>query len=180
MIKLFAVFFLTLFYLLSIPAEAGTLASNNDAQFQLNRVTSEIAYKQQLGRLLIKHTQRLLKCTYDFTKQGGAISSINLLNEDGQKCIVPNKAIIRDVTIDVLTAGTTSASGTMALTAQTAGDLKAALAAASYTGIVAGIPVGTAATAIKMTADRTVLGTIATGAFTAGKWNVLIEYVLSE
>lgn len=159
---------------------AGTLSAVNAAEFQLNRVTSEIAFKHQLGRLVTKHQLRVIKCTYDFTKQGGAISSINLKDELGQNCVVPNKSIIRDVLIDVLTAGTTAASGTMALTAQSAGDLKAALAAASYTGLVAGIPVGTAATAIKMTADRTIIGTIATGALTAGKWNVLIEYEMSE
>lgn len=174
------IFLLTLALVTALPARAATLSADNGSQYRLNRVTSEIAFKDQLGRLIIKQNQRLLKCTYDFTKQGGAISSINLQNEDGKACIVPNKAIIRDVLIDVLTAGTTSASGTMALTAQSAGDLKAALAAASYTGLVAGVPVGTAATAIKMTADRTVIGTIATGALTAGKWNVLIEYIISE
>lgn len=178
--KTISVFMLTLLSVLAVPAKAGTLAANNNAQFELNRVNPEIAFKNQLGRLVIKHSERVLKCTYDFAKVGGAISSINLQNEDGKICVVPKNAIIEQVLIDVITAGTTSASGTMAITAQTAGDLKAALAAASYTGILAGIPVGTAATAIKMTADRTVIGTIATGALTAGKWNVLIRYEISE
>lgn len=161
-------------------ALAGSLSDNNNAQFELNHVNPGIANKQQLGRLVIKHTQRLLKCTYDFAKLKGAIGTVNLLNEDGQKCVVPSKSVIDQVYIDVITPGTTSASGTAAINMQTAGDLKAALAAASYTGIVAGIPVGTAATAIKTTADRTVTQTIATGALTAGKWNVLIMYLLSE
>lgn len=178
--KLFTAFLLGLFLSLASPAFSATLSDNNIAEFQINRVNAETAFKHRLGRAIFKNQYRVLKCTYDFAKVGGAVSSINLQNEDGQKCIVPNKAIILQVIIDVLTAGTTSASGTMALTAQSAGDLKAALAAASYTGLVAGIPVGTAATAIKMTADRTVIGTIATGALTAGKWNVLIQYMISE
>jgi hypothetical protein len=45
--------------------------------------------------------------------------------------------------------------------------------------LVAGIPVGTAATSIKMTADRTLQATIATGAITAGKFNLIIEYIYS-
>jgi hypothetical protein len=161
-------------------AQAATLADNSRLEFEANRINPEIAAKWKLGRILVRREQRLMKCKYDFAVQGGAVSTVNLVDEDGKACVVPKGAIIRDVMIDVITAGTTSASGTMALTAQSAGDLKAALAAASYTGLVAGIPVGTAATAIKMTADRTVQGTIATGALTAGKWYVLIEYILSD
>lgn len=174
--------FLTSMMLLLVSniAFADTLGNVNGKQFELNHVNPGIANKDQLGKLVLKHSERVLKCTYDFSKLGGAVGTVNLQDEDGKSCIVPNKAIIEQVLIDVLTAGTTSAAGTAAITAQSAGDLKAALAAASYTGIVAGIPVGTAATAIKMTADRTVKQTIATGALTAGKWNVLIRYEISE
>lgn len=171
---------LSLLSVFAMPAHAGTLANENIAVFQLNRVNAEVAFKHSLGRLVVKRQVRMEKCIYDFSKVGGAISTINLRNDDQQSCTLPKNAIIRDVVIDVITAGTTSASGTMSLTAQTAGDLKAALAAASYTGILAGIPTGSAASAIKLTADRIVTGTIATGALTAGKWNVLIQYEISE
>lgn len=160
-------------------AHAASLANVNNAMFDLNGARPEAMQKHVLGRKLMHERVYNLLCMYNFAKQGGAIGTFNLLEENGQACIVPNNALIQNVVIDVVTAGTTSASGTMAITAQTAGDLKAALAAASYTGLVAGIPVDTAATMIKLTADRTITGTIATGSFTAGKWYVHIRYVYS-
>ena len=50
----------------------------------------------------------------------------------------------------------------------------------TLSGVVAGIPVGTAATAIKLTAERTLSVAIATAALTAGKFIVHVEYVVSE
>ena len=134
---------------------------------------------EKVGSLMLRGHIQVLIAQYDFAVQGGAIGTVNLLGLDGKPVVVPQSAIIVDSLIDVLTPCTTSASGTIALTAQTAGDIKAALAAASYTGLVAGIPVGTAATSIKMTADRTLQATIATGAITAGKFNLIIEYIYS-
>jgi hypothetical protein len=55
-----------------------------------------------------------------------------------------------------------------------------ATAFSAYTGLVAGVPVGTAATAIKLTADVKPTITIATAALTAGKLNVHIKYQISE
>ncbi len=163
----------------AFPAHAGTTDETLGAQYDLNTASPEAMRKHQLGtRLMLERTYNL-RCKYDFAVQGGAVGSVNLLNPSGAACKVPKNAIIQNVLIDVVTAGTTSASGTMALTAQTAGDLKAALAAASYTGLLDGIPVDTAATSIKLTADRTIIGTIATGALTAGKWYVHIRYIMS-
>ncbi len=67
-------------------------------------------------------------------------------------------------------------------TGQGAGDLKAALASSSYStsSLITCIPAGTAASAIKMTADRTPTATISVSNFLAGKVNVLIQYELSE
>lgn len=160
---------------------AGTLQRNNEAQFALNKTCPECMQKYQLGTIVIKDQVRILKATYDFSVLGGAVGTVNLKGPDGKNVVLPNKALVVGCFIDVLTAGTTSASGTIAIsTGQTAADIKAALAAASYTGIVACIPIGTAATAIKLTADRTMTATIATGAITAGKFNVIVQYVLSE
>ncbi len=164
-----------------MTATAATLARNNAAQVDLNKASPGAMQKYQLGSLAIKSEVRMLKATYDFAVNGGATGAVTLKGIDGQDAVLPNKAIVVDCLIDVITPGTTSASGTMSLsTGQVAADLKAALAAASYTGLVACIPVGTAASSIKMTADRTVVGLIATGALTAGKWNVLLYYIISE
>lgn len=130
--------------------------------------------------LALNQTKGMMKVVYDFTVQGGAIGAINLLDENGNAAILPAGAIITNTTFDVITALTTSASGTMAVNSEAAGDLKAALAAASWTGKLAGVPVGTAATWVKLTANRQIVATIATGAITAGKWYAFVEFVLSS
>jgi len=134
---------------------------------------------EKVGSLMLRGSIQVAIASYDFAVQGGATGTVDLLGLDGKPVVIPQNAIIVDSLIDVLTPCTTSASGTIALTAQTAADLRAATAAATYTGLLAGIPVGTAATSIKMTADRTLRATIATGAITAGKFNLIVEYIYS-
>jgi len=134
---------------------------------------------EKVGSLMLRGSIQVEVASYDFAVQGGATGTVDLLGLDGKPVVIPQGAIIIDSLIDVITQGATSTSATIALTAQTAGDIKAALGAASYNGLVAGIPVGTAATSIKMTADRTLKATIATGTVTAGKFNVIIEYIYS-
>lgn len=120
---------------------------------------------------------------YDFAKQGGAVGSITLrddLASVSSSVKLPVGAIIKQVTIDILTAMTsTGGTGTIALTAQTSGDLLAAVDADTLSGRVAGIPVGTAATMIKLTAERTLLVEIATNPLLSGKFNVIVEYYIS-
>ncbi len=128
----------------------------------------------------LHRTKNCVKAVYDFAVDGGAISSINLKDEFGNLIIFPIGAIITNVTLDVITPCTTSASGTLALDSQGAGDLLTATAAASVTGKLAGTPVGTAATWVKIASTAKQLkATIATGALTAGKAYIFIEYVLS-
>ena len=134
----------------------------------------------QAGNELILRKKHVMRAKYDFSVSGGAIGAISLLDENGKAAIIPNKAVITDAMIDVITAPTSGGSATIAIGVNTTTDLKGATAYGSYTGIVAGVPVGTAATAVKTTADRTVTATIATAALTDGKFYVLIEYMLSE
>lgn len=130
--------------------------------------------------LELHRTKNLVMAVYDFSVNGGAVSSINLSDEFGNLVIFPIGAIITNVTLDVITACTTSASGTLALDSQAGGDLLAATAAASVTGKLAGVPVGTAATWVKIaTSAKQLKATIATGALTAGKAYIFIEYLLS-
>lgn len=156
-----------------------TLVQVNDAQYRLDR--GRIPLADRVGRSLFKHTTKYVKCSYNFATQGGAVGAISLLDEDGRACTLPNKAIIRDALLDVVTAPTSGGSATIAFgSGQATNDLKAATAIASLTGLVAGVPVGTAATAIKLTADRSPTLTVAVAALTAGKINVLIQYQISE
>lgn len=183
MFKIFLSFMISLF--VTNMALAGSNAAEHAAEFQMNH-GSGLA-KNELGKQVFQNQERDLKVTYDFTKLGGAVGTYKLpfyatAGSTGEPSrTLPKGAIITGCYIDVLTAGTTSASGTIALsTGQGAGDLKAATAAASYTGIVACIPVGSAATVIKLTADSVPTATIATGAITAGKFNLHIQYMLSD
>lgn len=152
-----------------------------DKEFRLNQFGPQGSTEAQVGTALIKEKSHILKASYDFAKQGGLQGTISLLVEDGKPAKLPSRAIVKDVLIDVLTAPTSGGAATIALsTGQAANDLKAATAIASYTGIVAGVPVGSAATSIKLTADRTPNMVVATADLTAGKFNVLIEYFFSD
>lgn len=150
-----------------------------EQRFLLNRLNNG-ARNLVLGNLL-SNQLNAAKGVYDFDVQGGAVSTINLddsLNEFGSAgdVVVPSGSVVWSGVIDTITQGATSASGTFSIGLNTTTDLKAATAAASITGLVALIPVGTAATAVKMTADRTLTTSIATGAVTAGKFNVYLQY----
>ena len=148
--------------------------------YELNKMNN-LAKKYSLGTLLGAQQdildniqERVVKAQYDFATLGGAVGDISL------GVVIPVDAIITDVVIDVLTAPTSGGAATIAVKAQTAADLLAATAIASVTGILQGVPTaGTIASAIKTTAARTVTITVAVAALTAGKFNVLVKYVLS-
>ncbi len=167
---------------LSSSVQAGTRQSELNAQFLLNKAAPGSLQKSRLGDRAVNETLHTLRAKYDFAVQGGATGAVTLLDvSTGQAAVLPKGAIVRDCIIDVITPATTSAAGTLALsTGKSAADLRTATAAASVTGLLACVPVGTAATAIKMTADSTMVGDIATGALTAGKLYVIIQYELSD
>lgn len=130
---------------------------------------------------LINQKRGLIKAQYDFAVSGGAIGSYKLLDENGDNVILPIKAIITQVYIDIVTAFTsTGGTGTIALSANSSGDLKAAVDADTLSGVVAGIPVGTAASMVKLTAERQILLEVATAALTAGKLNCFVEFAISD
>lgn len=116
----------------------------------------------------------IVKATYDFAVHGGAIGTINL------DLKLPDNAIIYGGMFDVLTDPTSGGSATVALGLNTTTDLKGATAIASITGLVALVPVMTAGTAVKLTAERQLKVTIATAALTAGKFNVFLYYLLGD
>lgn len=177
-------FALGLILLLATPALAtngGTQATLLGDQFNMNQGAKQGLVEAKLGDKLIKETVHTLKLQYSFAVQGGAIGAINLVGEDGKAAKLPKGAIVRDCLIDVVTAPTSGGAATIAFgTGQAANDLKAATAIASITGLVACVPVGTAATAIKLTLDRTPTITVAAFALTAGKFYVHIEYLMSS
>ena len=162
-------------------ATGGTRAQHLEAQ-QILDSSATAGPAAQLGTKLMRESLKTLVATYDFAVLGGASgSALSLRGSDGKPVKLPRNAIVRDCLIDVLTAPESLGSATIALgTGQAANDLKAALAIGSYTGRVACVPVGSAATAIKLTADRTMSATVAVAPLTAGKINVIVDYLLSE
>jgi hypothetical protein len=157
-------------------------------EFRINHGDTNYA-ALKMGSLVVRRNKRLYKGCYDFGTQGGAIGTIALFDpvySKTQALVLPANFIVMQCIIDVITAPTSGGSATLALTSgQGAGDLLTATAKASFTGILAGVPVGTAATAIKIPAAQanpgsTVSVVIATAALTAGKFNVFLEGYLSD
>jgi hypothetical protein len=111
--------------------------------------------------------------SYDFAVDGGAVSTITLRSNDGP---IPLGAVITDGYVDV-TSSVLSATGTIALTAEGAGDIVAAVGQASWTaGRKSVVPAGTGVTAVKTTAARSPSMTIGTAVFTAGAFTLVLKY----
>ena len=175
----------------------------------------DIHYKPlKLGTWMVRRSFLTFKGVYDFAIQGGAVSTINLIDQDWsskpslglplpvvptyQPLILPASFVITNVIFDTTTTVTSGGSATLAFSSGvTAADLLAATGKASFvqtagSNLLAGIPVGTAATAVKIPASTSnviqtqtlaasiATVTIATSAVTAGRINVLISGFLSD
>lgn len=120
---------------------------------------------------------------YDFTVNGGAVGSIPLTQINGP---LPNNFLIQNCCMDVITGLTGGAGATGAVTSgQAANDLVIATIVAgapfSTTGPKITIPLlGTIATWIKTTAQRSPALVVAVNAFTAGKFNLWVEGIISS
>ena len=117
--------------------------------------------------------------TYDFAEHGGVVGAIDL------GVTIPDNSIVLDGLIDVITTCTSANdSGTMAIHVNAANDIVTAIAISNGgnpwdAGLHDIIPVGTAATAKKTTAARAITATIGTQDFTAGKFLVILRYVVT-
>lgn len=146
---------------------------------QLNQ--GQMSPTVQLGTQIVSHKIQVLKCVWSQARQGGAVSTITLQTVDGAPCKLPNGAIVVKTWLDEVTNVTSSGSATLAFsTGQSAGDIKAATAYGSLSGVMNGLTDWAAASAIKMTAERTPTVVIGTSATTAGKINVFISYLISD
>lgn len=127
---------------------------------------------------IMEGTERLktVQAVYDFAVDGGATGTITLRGTDSVGNSLPVGAVVTGGYIDVETA-CASATGTMALQAEGAGDVLAAVGQAGLTvGRKSVVPAGTGATSVKTTAARSLQLVIATAAFTAGKFRVVLFY----
>jgi len=126
---------------------------------------------------------RVARATYDFAEHGGAISSIGL------GVTIPDNAIVCGGFVDVVTTATTAGAdaGTMAIHVQSANDIVSAIAVSNGAnpwdeGLHAIVPKANTpeSTGIKLTAAREITATIATQAFTAGKFVVYLYYLQGD
>lgn len=135
----------------------------------------------KLGSQVTQKKVNVMKAVYDFARLGGSSGASAILKDaSGGQAVLPAHAIVTDCMIDVLTA-LSPAPAQMSLGLTTVNDLKTATAVGSYVGRMDCIPVDTAATAIKIGSTRSsVIASFTVGAVTAGKFNVFIEYYLSD
>lgn len=127
--------------------------------------------------------KKCLKFVYDFSVLGGATGSIVLTTPDG---VIPANFVVQNAWIDVLTAPDSATHlSTFALTSgEGAGDLVVAALVSGAPWSTAGrkvtIPLlGTIATWIKTTVQRSPAVVVAVEALTAGKFNLFVEGMVS-
>lgn len=191
--------FLSLLLLLNTANAFAAFPKPPEVRYELNN--SPYGERVQLGTQIIDKTVHVLKAVWDNSVVGSTTGSISLLDRDGKAAKLPVGAVVIDCTIEVKTGITLDTSVTriapyFALSTGVDGvkDLKANVPAASLAtaGLVACIPVGSAATSIRITTESTPILTITSATHsppystttpsvaTAGKLNVLIQYILSE
>lgn len=117
----------------------------------------------------------LARADYDFAVDGGAVSAITLRGDS-----IPSGAIVVDAYLNVETALTSGGAATVALKVEGAADINAADAfdGAPWSTTGAKRVDFTATTApVKTTAARSIVATVAVAALTAGKFQVVVEYI---
>lgn len=114
---------------------------------------------------------------YSFAVDGGGTGTITLRSESGP---IPTGAVVVAGYLDVTTAFTTAASGTGAISVNSAGDMVAATivsgAPYSTTGLKDIVPTAIGSTSVKTTASRAPTFAIAVGAITAGVFKLVLLY----
>lgn len=130
---------------------------------------------EQTGTAMVENKVQVLELVYDFSVQGGATGDIDLDAVDGVDATLPEDALVIGADIFVASECTSGGSATIALGAQTDGDLIAAEAVASF----AASAIISLDTKKKTTADAVPHITIADAALTAGKFHVYIQYILA-
>ena len=131
--------------------------------------TPPASVEAALNQLASSGVAKTLTATYDFSVNGGAVGSIPLA------ITIPNKAIITECTIDVLTQ--VAGSGNLTFTLPTDGIVHAG---SIDSADAVGPQYANLASPKKLTADRVLQATIASAVLTAGKVQVFVRYVLGS
>jgi hypothetical protein len=149
------------------------ISGGNVIDGALRRVGDPTAEGMSYGGL------RVIKASYSFASDGGAVGAINLLSSSE----IPSGAIILGGLLEVVTPPTSGGAATVAIAVESAGDMVAAAAISGAPWSSAGrqsvVPVFTGATSVKTTAARNVTATVAVAALTAGVFNVYLVLLVT-
>ena len=176
--------------LLSIST-AHAYPSDWNSQFRLNTSSPNAPQEALLGDQIFVNAIRSQRCTWSFSRQGGAIGAINLQSTDGESCKIPKGALIVNALVSVTSAVTAGSTATIAVSSGVgAGDILATywnnspVFSSLAAGLrVQGIPIwGTVGSIVKTTAsgNTTPTLTIGTHALSGGAIDVFIQYILSN
>lgn len=151
------------------PAFAFSLfAVMEGARQRLGGVASESASGVAFGSF------EIIRAKYEFAVDGGAVSTISLMDAAN----VPAGFVVWAGFIDVITPPTSGGAATLALTLEGAADMQAAVVISGAPWSTAGrkaiIPVGTAASSVKTTVARNLGAVVGTAALTAGVFEVYL------
>jgi len=144
------------------------------------------APNENLGEAVHK-TKCMLVAVYDFAVLGGAVSTINLLDDNSNAALLPVGAVVTEVVCAVLTTVTSGGSATVSCDLLVAADLMAATAKASLVQTAGsqytlGKPVMSDVTKfvgpVSAVGGSNVTVTIGTAALTAGKIKYFISYFI--
>lgn len=180
--KTFLVTFLALVGLAHFTATAHALPSLPVVEHQLNN-SATAGPASRLGTQVVSNKVQLLKCTYTVATQGGTTAAaINMKAVDGTNCTLPAGAIVKQVITHVIAAVTSGGTSTVAIGAAASNDLQVATDKGSLTlnALIAGVPVSTAATMVRLSSAKEVKVTNATTALDAGTLETFIEYYLGR
>lgn len=112
---------------------------------------------------------------YDFATDGGAVGDITLRGD-----VIPAGAIITETLLHIDVAPTSGGAATLAVRAESAGDIAAAAAVSGAPWSTIGAKRGTltaTSTPVKTTVNRPIIATVASAALTAGRIKVFIGYI---
>lgn len=171
--------FLVLFLCFTSIANA---ALDDAGEYVLNHFSGSNLARYRVGTEL-RQVKKVAKLTFNFAtyKSGTTVAT-------GAYVLgtLPKDAIVTRTFVDVITGFTSQGTnaGTVALSIQSANDVKTATAVSDGYYANTGLKIGAQDDAIgnflKLTAQRNVTATVATQKLTAGKLNLVVEYLLSE
>lgn len=175
------------FLAIALFSSFGLANITSEQEYLLNHHLGDVGQRTQVGTLINK-TSNVLIAKYSYAVQGGStaadISLLTDLTDSNSLAILPAKSIIRNAWLQILTQPASPGVDTLAIRVNGAGDIYPATAGNFLAGnFYQGTPAGTTTTFIKLSAASTVklrLGLATNSQLTAGKFNVIIDYLIGD